>query len=172
MLLPLLWQLGRALLHDVAIKDNTSFNQAIKDPSQRRCGYSNLGKVLCSKICGCGACGCAYPAGKFACPDILRPEQKVALVRSQQNQPSSTSGFSTSRIFLSQIVLRSAYREYSHLKIGFAPFRIKETISTDHVSHFSAATVVPKNYYCLSRINVEYSRQLAITSYSKSPAIG
>jgi len=46
MLLQLLWRLGRALLHDVATKDDTFSNQAIKDPGQRRCGYSNLGKIL------------------------------------------------------------------------------------------------------------------------------
>jgi hypothetical protein len=30
----------------VAIWANTSSNQAIKDPGQRRCGYSNLGKIV------------------------------------------------------------------------------------------------------------------------------
>ena len=33
-------------------------------------------------MCGCDACGCAYRlnfAGKFPFPDILQPEQKVAL---------------------------------------------------------------------------------------------
>jgi len=34
---------------------------------------------LYNKICGCDACGCAYPAGKFPCADILRLEQKMAL---------------------------------------------------------------------------------------------
>ena len=34
---------------------------------------------LYDEICGCSACGCAYPAGKFSCADILRLEQKVAL---------------------------------------------------------------------------------------------
>jgi hypothetical protein len=49
---------------------------------------------LYNKICGCGACGCSYPAGKFLCADILRLEQKVALL-------SSTCGFSESS-FLKQ----------------------------------------------------------------------
>ena len=44
-LLPQLWRPGRALLHDVATKDDTSSNQASKDPGQRRCGHSNLGKI-------------------------------------------------------------------------------------------------------------------------------
>jgi hypothetical protein len=39
--------------YDVAIKNDTSSNQAIKDSGQRRCGYSNLGKIICNKICGC-----------------------------------------------------------------------------------------------------------------------
>jgi hypothetical protein len=30
------------------------------------------------KSVAANACGCAYPAGKFPFPDILRPEQKVA----------------------------------------------------------------------------------------------
>lgn len=34
---------------------------------------------LYNKICGCDACGCAYPAGTFPCPDFLRPERKLAL---------------------------------------------------------------------------------------------
>ncbi len=29
---------------------NTSSNQAIKDPGQRRCGYSNLGKIIVIKL--------------------------------------------------------------------------------------------------------------------------
>jgi hypothetical protein len=41
-----LWGLGRAMLYDVATGANTSSNQAIKDPGQWRCGYSNLGKIL------------------------------------------------------------------------------------------------------------------------------
>jgi hypothetical protein len=72
-----LWRPEHAMSHDVATKDDTSSNQAIKDPGQRRCGYSNLGKIICNKICGCDVCGCAYLAGKFPFPDILRPEQKV-----------------------------------------------------------------------------------------------
>jgi hypothetical protein len=35
---------------------------------------SNLGKIICYDVCGC-----ANLAGKFPIPDILRPEQKVAL---------------------------------------------------------------------------------------------
>ena len=32
--------------YDVATRVNTSSNQAIKDPGQRRCSYSNLGKIV------------------------------------------------------------------------------------------------------------------------------
>jgi hypothetical protein len=37
-----------------------------------------------------------YSTGKFPCPDILRPEQKVALCAANKTSPSSTSGFSES----------------------------------------------------------------------------
>jgi hypothetical protein len=75
MLLPLLWRLGRALSHDVATKDDTSSNQAMVSG-----GVEVVISVkLYDKICGCDAYGCAYPAGKFPCPDIFRPRQKVAL---------------------------------------------------------------------------------------------
>ena len=40
-----LWRPERAISHDVATY--TSFNQAIKDLGQRRCDYSNLGKITC-----------------------------------------------------------------------------------------------------------------------------
>ena len=44
-LLPQLWRSGRALLYDVATWAGTSSNQAIKDPTEQWCGYSNLGKI-------------------------------------------------------------------------------------------------------------------------------
>jgi hypothetical protein len=44
--LSVLWRLGRAMSYDVATQANTSSNQAIKDPGQWRCGYSNLGKIV------------------------------------------------------------------------------------------------------------------------------
>jgi hypothetical protein len=37
------------MLCDVATWADTSSNQAIKDLGQRRCGYSNLGKLLIIK---------------------------------------------------------------------------------------------------------------------------
>jgi hypothetical protein len=36
--------------YNVATRANTSFNQAIKDPSQRRCSYSNLGTILIKSV--------------------------------------------------------------------------------------------------------------------------
>jgi hypothetical protein len=36
--------------HDVATKDDTSSNQVIKDPGQRRCGYRNLGKIVIKSV--------------------------------------------------------------------------------------------------------------------------
>jgi hypothetical protein len=35
---------------EVATQANTSSNQAIKDPGQRRCGYSNLGKIVIKSV--------------------------------------------------------------------------------------------------------------------------
>ena len=40
----------RAISYDVATRADTSSNQAIKDPSQRRCGYSNLGKIVIKSV--------------------------------------------------------------------------------------------------------------------------
>jgi len=34
----------------VATRADTSSNQAIKDPGQRRCGYSNLGKTVVKSV--------------------------------------------------------------------------------------------------------------------------
>jgi hypothetical protein len=62
------------MLCDVATWADTSFNQAIKDLGRRRCGYSNLGKPLVIKS---GVVARTLPEIPF--PDILRPEQKVAL---------------------------------------------------------------------------------------------
>jgi hypothetical protein len=56
---------------------------------------------LYNKIYGCGACGCAYPARKFPCAEILQLEQKVAQCANQQNQLSSTYSSSESS-FLKQ----------------------------------------------------------------------
>ena len=36
--------------YDVATRVDTSSNQAIKDPGQRRCGYSNLGKIVIKSV--------------------------------------------------------------------------------------------------------------------------
>ena len=36
--------------HEVATKDDISSNQAIKDPGQRRCGCSNLGKIVIKSV--------------------------------------------------------------------------------------------------------------------------
>jgi hypothetical protein len=34
----------------IATWADTSSNQAIKDPTERRCGYSNLGKILIKSV--------------------------------------------------------------------------------------------------------------------------
>ena len=47
--------------HEVATKDDISSNHAIKDPGQRRCGCSNLGKIVIKSLAvGYDVCGCAY----------------------------------------------------------------------------------------------------------------
>ena len=45
-----LWRPKHGMSYDVATKDDTSSNQAIKDPSQRRCSYSNLGKIIIKSV--------------------------------------------------------------------------------------------------------------------------
>jgi hypothetical protein len=45
-LFSILWRPERAMLYAIATYADTSSNQAIKDPDQWRCGYSNLGKIL------------------------------------------------------------------------------------------------------------------------------
>jgi hypothetical protein len=52
------------MLYDVATRVNTSSNQAIKDPSQRQCSYSNLSKIVIQSVVAkrvaADVCGCAY----------------------------------------------------------------------------------------------------------------
>lgn len=38
------------MLYAVAIQAETFSNQAIKDPAQRRCGYSTLGKTVMKSV--------------------------------------------------------------------------------------------------------------------------
>jgi hypothetical protein len=38
------------MLYAVATVADTSSNQAIKDPGQRRCGYSNLGEIVITSV--------------------------------------------------------------------------------------------------------------------------
>ena len=57
----MLWQPEHAKMsYNVATKNNTYSNQAIKDLGQRRCGYSNFAKILGNKICGYDVCGYTY----------------------------------------------------------------------------------------------------------------
>jgi hypothetical protein len=77
-LLPQLWLLGRALLYVVATWADTCSNQAIKDRGQRRCGISNLGKII--NFVAATFYGCAYLAGICLVFQYLpiKLEQKVA----------------------------------------------------------------------------------------------
>jgi hypothetical protein len=38
------------MLYAVATRADTSSNQAIKDPGQQRCDYSNLGKIVIKSV--------------------------------------------------------------------------------------------------------------------------
>jgi hypothetical protein len=49
-LFSVLWRPERAMSYAIAIYANTSSNQAIKDPTERRYGYSNLGKILIKSV--------------------------------------------------------------------------------------------------------------------------
>jgi hypothetical protein len=64
----MLWRPEHALSYAVAIWADTSSNQAIKDPGQRRCGYSNLGKIIVAAT----FVAARTFAGKFLFPDMLR----------------------------------------------------------------------------------------------------
>jgi hypothetical protein len=80
MLFLVLWRPGRAMSYTVATRVNTSFNQAIKDPSQRRCGYSNLGKIVIKSVAA-RFVAARDLAGKFrflTSSEPLPSEQKVA----------------------------------------------------------------------------------------------
>jgi hypothetical protein len=88
---------------------DTSSNQAIKDPRQWRCGYSNLGKIIVIKS-GCDVCGCAYLAGKFPFPDILRLEQKVGLCAANNASVATNFRLFTSNLSFPQIFLRSTVK--------------------------------------------------------------
>ena len=63
--------------HDVATKDNTSSNQAIKGLGQRRCGYSNLVKIVIKSVAAKRVAATFVArqdlAGKFRSP--TSPEQ-------------------------------------------------------------------------------------------------
>jgi hypothetical protein len=86
------------MLYDVATWADTS-NQAINNLGQLRRSYSNLGKIYCilyNKICGCGACGCAYRilpeiSRLPTSSDLLLRRAKSGSVRNHQNRLSSPS---------------------------------------------------------------------------------
>ena len=76
----MLWRPERAMLYAVAIYIDTFSNQAIKDPGQRRCGYSNLGKIIVKSVAHVGLRRLwlrGRICRKIPLPDILRAEQKV-----------------------------------------------------------------------------------------------
>ena len=52
----------------VATKASTSSNQAIKDPGQRRCGYSNLGKIVIKSVAAKRVAARGGSAGKSRFP--------------------------------------------------------------------------------------------------------
>jgi hypothetical protein len=62
------------MLYDVATRVDTSSNQAIGDPGQRRCGYSNLGKIVTNMWLRnlWDVCSCERSCRKIPLPDILR----------------------------------------------------------------------------------------------------
>jgi hypothetical protein len=56
------------MLYAVATKADTSSNQAIKDPGQRRCSYSNLGKIVIKSVAAKRVAARGTSAGKFRFP--------------------------------------------------------------------------------------------------------
>jgi hypothetical protein len=73
------------MLYAVATLADTSSNQAIKDTGQRRCGYSNLGKIVIKSVAAKHVAAFVATRGgsclKIPLPDILRAEQKVACAK-------------------------------------------------------------------------------------------
>jgi hypothetical protein len=69
--------------HDVTTKDDTSSNQAIKDPGQRWCGYSNLGKIVIKSVAAKRVAATFVAArdlaGKSGFAEMKRPSRSFAM---------------------------------------------------------------------------------------------
>jgi hypothetical protein len=56
------------MLYAVSTRVNTSSNQVIMDPSQRRCDYSNLGKIVIKSVAAKRVAARGGSAGKSRFP--------------------------------------------------------------------------------------------------------
>jgi hypothetical protein len=73
------------MLYAIVTKADTSSNQAIKDPGQRRCGYSNLGKIVIKSV-----------AAKRVAAKRVAVERVAATFVAEYGGSAGTSRFPTS----------------------------------------------------------------------------
>jgi hypothetical protein len=84
-------------------------------------------------MCGCDVCGCAYLAGKFPFPDILRSEQKVVLCAANNASVTTNCRLFTSGFHLQPFFSLKLYRTlYSKVR-NRLQFRIL-SFSSPHLS--------------------------------------